>query len=113
MKYQPACPHLGDIAGRHGVAGEAARGHHHVIALLPQSGGADTANLQSSFHHHHHHHHLHHHADLAPDVVAVEVATLEVAEGRHVLVNDVHLEVSSGLDTGGHVPGLGAQLQNL
>ena len=97
------------------MAGEAARGHHHVIALLPQPGGADTANLQSSSHHHYHYHHHYHHGypDLAPDVVAVEVATLEVAEGRHVLVNDVHLEVSSGLDTGGHVPSLGAQLQNL
>ena len=76
------------------MAGEAARGHHHVIALLPQPGRPDAAHL-------------------APDVVAVEVAALEVAEGRHVLVDDVHLEVSSGLDTGGHVPGLGAQLQNL
>ena len=62
---------------------------------------------------HHYHHHHHHRPDLAPDVVAVEVAALEVAEGWHVLVDDVHLEVSSGLDTGGHVPGLGAQLQNL
>ena len=81
--------HLRDVVGRHGVRGEAARGDDHVVALLPQPGGADAA-------------------DLAPDVVPVQVVPLQGSQGRHVLVENIDLEIALGLHTGGHQASLRA-----
>ena len=76
------------------MGGEAARGDDHVVALLPQAGGADPA-------------------DLPPDVVPVEIVPLQHSQGRHVLVENINLEVALGLHTGGHQASLGTQLQHL
>ena len=70
------------------MGGEAARGDDHVVALLPQAGGADPA-------------------DLPPDVVPVEIVPLQHSQGRHVLVENINLEVALGLHTGGHQASLG------
>ena len=79
--------HLRDVVGRHGVGGEAPRGDDHVVALLPQPGGADAA-------------------DLPPDVVPVEIVPLEGSQGGHVLVENINLEIPLGLHTGRHQAGL-------
>ena len=70
------------------MRGEPSRGDDHVVALLPEPGGADAA-------------------DLPPDVVPVEIVPLEASQGRHVLVENINLEIPLGLDTGRHQAGLG------
>ena len=85
---------LGDVIGRHGTNGESSRGDHHIIALLSETCGPDTT-------------------DLSPDVVPVQVGPLQSAQGRHVLVQNIHLEESSGLDTCRDIARLRAEIQNL
>merc|ERR1719323_2757834 len=85
---------LGDVIGRHGVAGEAPGGDHDIIALLPQSGRTDTVHL-------------------SPDVVPVQIVPLKVPQGRHVLVEDINLVEAAGLDRGGDMTSLGTKLEDL
>ena len=50
--------YLSDVIGRHGVAGEAPGGDHHIIALLPEPSGPDTIHLPP---------------DVVPDGLEIEI----------------------------------------
>ena len=46
-------------------------------------------------------------------VIPVEIVPLKVPQGGHVLIEDVHLVEAPGLDGGGHMTRLGAELEDL
>ena len=82
------------------MAGEAPRGDHDIITFLPEPGGPDAIHLPP---------------DVVPDwlekwIMAlsisrvngspVEIVSLKIPQGRHVLIEDVHLVEATGLDGG-------------
>ena len=91
---------LGDVVGRDGLGGEAAGSHHHVVALLPQAGRADTGHLDGEDDDDddddddEDNEDIKDQDDLAPDVVPVELLLLETPQGGHVLIDGVHIDVA-------------------